>query len=324
MAIRLGVVMDPIGSIHIKKDTTYAMLLEAQARGWPIAYMEQRDLYLRDGRAYARMRALKLFRDTVPWFEFGPETIAPLGSLDAILMRKDPPFDTEYVYTTHLLELAEAEGVLVVNRPQSLRDANEKLFAAWFPQCTPPTLVTREAAHIRDFLAEQGEIVLKPLDAMGGGSVFRLHAGEPNVNVAIETLTARGTRFAMAQRFLPEIASGDKRILLIDGEPACPYALARLPAAGDFRGNLAAGAKPQGVALTARDRWICEQVAPVLRRKGLLFVGLDVIGDWLTEINVTSPTCVRELDAIYGLNLSARFLDVLERKRTTEAIMAAR
>jgi glutathione synthase len=312
--MKLGVVMDPIGSIHIKKDTTYAMLLEAQARGWAIRYMEMNDLFLRDGTACARHRGLKLFRDTTPWFEFGDEQTGALDEMDAILMRKDPPFDMEYVYATYLLERAEARGVLVVNKPQSLRDANEKLFTAWFPQCTPPTLVTRTPDRVRSFLAEHGDIVLKPLNAMGGESVFRLQKGDPNVNVAIETLTARGGRYALAQRYLPEITrTGDKRIILIDGEPACDYALARLAAEGETRANLAAGGRGTGVALTERDRWICAQVGPTLRDKGLLFVGLDVIGDWLTEINVTSPTCVRELDAQYGLNLSARFLDVVER-----------
>jgi glutathione synthase len=313
--IKLGVVMDPIGSIHIKKDTSYAMLLEAQARGWAIRYMEMHDLFLRDGEACARHRGLKLFRDTRPWFELGDEQTGALAGLDVILIRKDPPFDMEYVYATYLLERAEARGVLVVNKPQSLRDANEKLFTAWFPQCTPPTLVTREISRVRAFLAEQGDIVLKPLDAMGGESVFRLRKDDPNTSVAIETLTARGRRFALAQRYLPEVThSGDKRIILIDGEPACPYALARLAADGETRANLAAGGRGVGAALSERDRWICAQVGPTLRDKGLLFVGLDVIGDWLTEINVTSPTCVRELDAQYGLNLSARFLDVVEQR----------
>jgi len=308
--IKLGVVMDPIGSIKAYKDSTLAMLLEAQARGWPIRYMEQGDLFLRDGQALARQRGLKVFDDAGRWFEWGEETTGPLSDLDVILMRKDPPFDMEYVYTTYLLERAEDAGVLVVNRPRSLRDANEKLFTAWFPQCTPPTLVTRAAGRIRDFLAEHGDIVLKPLGGMGGESVFRVRRGDPNVNVTIETLTAHASRYAMAQRFLPEIAQGDKRILLIDGEPV-PYALARVPAAGETRGNLAAGGTGTGVPLSERDRWICAQVGPVLREKGLLFVGLDVIGDYLTEINVTSPTCIRELDRQYGLHISARLMDAI-------------
>jgi glutathione synthase len=310
MTIRLGVVMDPIASIKVNKDSTFAMLLEAQARGWPVHYMEQDDLFLRDGQAFARHRALRLFDDASRWYEWGEEDTDPLAAFDVILMRKDPPFDMEYVYTTYLLERAEDAGVLVVNQPRSLRDANEKLFTAWFPQCAPPTLVTRAPGRIRAFLAEHGDIILKPLGGMGGESVFRLRRGDPNMNVVIETLTADETRFAMAQRFLPEIAQGDKRILLIDGEPV-PYALARIPAEGETRGNLAAGGTGVGVPLTERDRWICAQVGPVLREKGLLFAGLDVIGDYLTEINVTSPTCIRELDRLYDLHISARLMDVI-------------
>ena len=314
MTLRLGVVMDPIGSIKINKDSTFAMLLEAQARGWPIRYMEQHDLFLRDGEPFARQRPLKLFDNAGRWFEWGEESMESLSALDVILMRKDPPFDMEYIYTTYLLERAEDAGVLVVNKPRSLRDANEKLFTAWFPQCTPPTLVTRSAERIRGFLAEQGDIILKPLGGMGGESVFRLRRGDPNTNVALETLTADETRFAMAQRYIPEIAQGDKRILLVDGEPI-PYALARIPAEGETRGNLAAGATGVGVPLSERDRWICTQVGPVLREKGLLFVGLDVIGDYLTEINVTSPTCIRELDRLYGLHISAGLMDAIAARR---------
>ncbi|MBI3545406.1 MAG: glutathione synthase [Gammaproteobacteria bacterium] len=319
MTIRLGVVMDPIGSIKIKKDSTFAMLLEAQARGWEIRYMEQGDLFLRDGQTYARQRSLKLFKDTQRWFEFGVESTEALATLDVLLMRKDPPFDMEYIYTTYLLERAEEAGVLVVNKPRSLRDANEKLFTAWFPQCTPPTLVTRRAESIRAFLAEHGDIILKPLDGMGGTSIFRLRQNDPNVSVTIETLTANQTRFAMAQRFVPEIAQGDKRILLIDGQPI-PYALARIPAPGETRGNLAAGGKGVGVPLSERDRWICAQVGPMLREKGLLFVGLDVIGDYLTEINVTSPTCIRELDELYALNISAQLLDVIAARLPSQRV----
>jgi len=308
--LTLGVVMDPIGSIKYEKDSTLAMLWEAQARGWTLRYMEQADLYLRDGQAWARQRPLTVYKDANRWFEFGPGRDAKLSELDVILLRKDPPVDMEYMHTTYLLEHADVAGTLVVNRPQSVRDANEKLYATWFPQCMPPTVVAREPARLRDFLAEQTEIVLKPLDGMGGVSVFRVRRGDVNTNVMIETLTAHGTRFAMAQRFVPEIADGDKRILLIGGEPV-PYALARVPAAGESRGNLAAGGTGIGVPLSERDRWICAQVGPTLRAKGLLFVGLDVIGDYLTEINVTSPTCVRELDKLYGLNISAQLLDVI-------------
>jgi len=310
---RLGVVMDPIGSINIKKDSTFAMLLEAQARGWEIHYLELGDLFLRDGTACARRRSLRVFEDSSRWFEFGPEATGVLSELDVILMRKDPPFDMEYVYATYLLELAEAAGVLVVNKPRSLRDANEKLFTIWFPQCTPPTLVTRRAALIHHFLVEHQDIILKPLDGMGGASVFRLRRDDPNVNVVLETLTHKETRFAMAQRFIPEITQGDKRILMIDGEPI-PYALARIPAVGETRGNLAAGGTGVGVPLSDRDRWICHEVGPALRERGLLFVGLDVIGDYLTEINVTSPTCIRELDKRYGLHISAQLLDVIAKR----------
>jgi glutathione synthase len=316
--LKLGVVMDPIGSINYKKDSTLAMLLEAQRRGWELHYMEQGDLFLRDAVASARMRYLKVFDDPARWFELSTDTIRPLAELDVILMRKDPPFDTEYIYTTYLLEQAEARGVLVVNRPSSLRDANEKLYSAWFPQCTPPTLVARSPARVREFLAAHGDIVLKPLDGMGGASVFRVTVDDPNLGVILETMTARGTRFTMAQKFLPEIVEGDKRILLIDGKPV-PYALARIPAPGETRGNLAVGGTGVGVALTERDRWICAQVGPRLRDTGLLFVGLDVIGDYLTEINVTSPTCIRELDKLYNLNISATLLDVIERDRLSRS-----
>ena len=305
---KLGIIMDPIGSINIKKDSSFAMLLEAQIRAWELHYMEQDDLYLRDGECLARSRTLTVKDNPRQWFAFGEESVQPLHAFDAVLMRKDPPFNMEYIYTTYLLELAEAQGVLIVNKPQSLRDANEKMYAAWFPQCMPPTLVTRKPEQHREFLAEQGDIIIKPLDGMGGASVFRLAASDPNINVVIETLTDYGARMAMSQRFLPEIAAGDKRILLIDGEPT-PYALARIPADGETRGNLAAGGSATGVELSDRDRWICEQVGPRLREKGLMFVGLDVIGDYLTEINVTSPTCIRELDKLYQLNISADLMD---------------
>lgn len=310
-SLKLGVVMDPIAAININKDSSFAMLLEAERRGWPIAYMEQGDLFLRDGKTFARMRTLRVQDNAEHWFDLGAESVEPLGALAVILMRKDPPFDMEYIYTTYLLERAELEGVLVVNKPQALRDCNEKLFTAWFPQCAPPTLVTRSKTRLRDFLNEFGDIIMKPLGGMGGASVFRLCAGDPNINVVIETLTGQEPRFVMAQKFIPEISEGDKRILMINGEPV-PYALARIPAEGETRGNLAAGGRGVGVPLSPRDRWICEQVGPVLRKKGLLFVGLDVIGDYLTEINVTSPTCIRELDTLYGLNIAAQFLDVVE------------
>jgi len=306
--------MDPISGITIKKDSTFAMLLAARRRGWTIHYMEPADLYLDGVEPMARMRLLSVKENPGDWFSFGADETAALAGLDVILMRKDPPVDMEYMYATHLLELAQRSGVLVVNHPAALRDANEKLFISRFPQCIPPTLVARSAGRIREFIARHGEIVLKPLDYMGGMSVFRVRDGEPNQSVIIESVTRRGTTFVMAQKFLPEIASGDKRILLINGRPV-PYALARIPREGDFRGNLAAGGRGVGVELSPRDHWICREVAPVLREKGLLFVGLDVIGDYLTEINVTSPTCIRELDAIYGLDIAGELLDAIAEQR---------
>ena len=308
--IHLGVVMDPIGSIKPAKDTTFAMLLAAQARGWRISYMEQADLYLADGEPRARSRILTVRDQSLDWFTLGEAEDGPLADLDLILMRKDPPFDMEYVATTYILERAAAAGAMVVNRPQSLRDANEKAFTAWFPQCCPPTLITRDKARIRGFLRQQGKIVVKPLDGMGGAQVFVLADGDPNTSVVLETLAGDDVRITVAQKYIPEIKDGDKRILIVDGEPV-PYALARVPAPGESRGNLAAGGKGIGVELTERDRWICAQVAPTLMEKGLLFVGLDVIGDWLTEINVTSPTCARELDKMYGLDITGDFLDTL-------------
>ncbi|MDO9160990.1 MAG: glutathione synthase [Methylococcaceae bacterium] len=311
MLIKLGMVMDSIDHINIKKDTSFAMLLEAQARGWELHYMELNDLYLRNGRAYARTRTLKVQRDAQQWHEFIAEQDMPLDQLNVILMRKDPPFDQEYIYATYLLERAEALGTLVVNKPQSLRDANEKLFTAWFPQCCAETLVARESTRIRDFLTEQGEIILKPLDGMGGSSIFHLRLNDPNLSVILETMTEHNSRYVMAQKYLPEIKDGDKRILIINGE-VVPYALARIPAQGETRGNLAAGGRAEGRPLTERDRWIANQVGPTLREKGLVFVGIDVIGDTLTEINVTSPTCVQELDRQFGLNICGQLMDHIE------------
>lgn len=311
MSIKLGIVMDPIDKINIKKDTSFAMLLEAQSRNWELHYMELNDLYLRNGRAYARTRVLSVQRDYERWFAFDREQDIALDALDVILMRKDPPFDQEYIYATYLLERAESLGVYVVNKPQSLRDANEKLFTAWFPQCCAETLVAREPGRIRDFLHEQEEIILKPLDGMGGTSIFRLRRGDPNLSVILETMTRYNTRYVMAQKYLPAIVDGDKRILLVNGE-AVPYALARIPAPGETRGNLAAGGRAEGRPLTERDRWIANQVGPTLREKGLVFAGIDVIGDTLTEINVTSPTCVQELDREFGLNIAGMLMDHIE------------
>jgi glutathione synthase len=311
VTLTLAVLMDPIESINIKKDSTFAMLLEAQTRQWALYYLEQPDLYAQDGRAYGRMRGLIVRDDPADWYKLTSGEDRPLACVDAILMRKDPPFDMEYIYSTYLLERATAEGVLVINQPDSLRDANEKFYTAWFPQCCAPTLVTRRRERLKRFLEAQQDIVVKPLDGMGGESVFRIRLGDPNTNVILETLTRRDRRTAIAQRFIPDYAKGDKRILLIDGMPV-PYALARIPAPGETRANLATGGTGKGVDLNERDRWICAEVGPVLREKGLLFVGLDVIGDYLTEINVTSPTCIRELDSLYGLNISAQLMDVIE------------
>lgn len=314
MIIQLGIVMDPIHRISIDKDTSFAILLEAQARGWKIFYMEINDLYLRDGRVFGRMRGLRVSRDQQCWYRFFDEgKDRPLDELDVVLMRKDPPFNQEYIYVTYLLERAEQQGVLVVNKPNALRDANEKFFTAWFPECCAPTLVTREPFRIRAFLGEHTDIILKPLDGMGGASIFRLREDDPNTSVILEIMTQHKSQFVMAQKFLAEIKTGDKRILLIDGEPV-PYVLARIPAQGETRGNLAAGGRAEGREISERDRWIAAQVGPSLRERGLVFVGLDVIGDYLTEINVTSPTCVQELDREFGLNISAQLLDCIELK----------
>ncbi|QGW79658.1 glutathione synthase [Pseudomonas alkylphenolica] len=313
MSVRLGIVMDPIASISYKKDSSLAMLLAAQERGWSLFYMEQQDLYQGKGQARARMRPLEVFADPQHWFELEAEQDNALSDLDVILMRKDPPFDMEFVYSTYLLEQAEAAGVLVVNRPQSLRDCNEKLFATLFPQCTPPTLVSRRPDIIREFAAEHGDVILKPLDGMGGTGIFRHRAGDPNLSVILETLTLHGASQIMVQAYLPAIVDGDKRILMIDGEPV-PYCLARIPASGETRGNLAAGGRGEARPLTDRDRWIAEQVGPTLREKGLLFVGLDVIGEHLTEINVTSPTCIREIDNAFGTRIGVQLMDAIDRK----------
>ncbi len=313
MTIKLGIVMDPIRSINPKKDSSLAMLLAAQARGWQLYYMEQNDLFVRDGQAFANTTQITVSNDLDQWYQNVESQCLNLAELDVILMRKDPPFDLQYIHTTYILELAEAAGTLVVNKPQSLRDANEKLYTAWFPQCCPVSLVCRSKAQLRAFLEEQKDIIVKPLEGMGGASIFRLTLNDPNISVVLETLTDNESQFIMAQRYIPEITQGDKRIILVDGEPM-PYALARIPASGETRGNIAAGGRGVGVSLTERDYWICEQVAPTLRKKGLIFVGLDVIGDYLTEINVTSPTCIRELDAQFDLDIGAKLMDAIESK----------
>lgn len=312
--MRLGVVMDPLGSISVKKDSTYAMLLAAQARDWQIVYFELPDLLLRDGEVLGRGRILTLRPGQSPWYALEPPALLPLRELDIVLMRKDPPVDQAYLYATQLLQWAEDAGVLVVNRPRALREFNEKLFAARFPDLMPPTLVSAQPEALRAFLAEQQDIILKPLDGMGGRSIFRLGVADPNVGVILETLTEHGQRYAMAQTFLPAIREGDKRILMVAGSPV-PYALARIPAPGESRGNLAAGGRGEGRALTAADRALCARIAPTLREHGILFAGLDVIGTRLTEINITSPTCIQELNHIYNLDIAGDLLTALEAER---------
>jgi glutathione synthase len=309
----LGVVMDPIEGITPKKDSTLAMLLAAQRRGFEVVYQRQQDLSVVDGAPRGRGRRITVRDDSTSWFELGAPWDQGLEALDALLMRKDPPFDMEYVYTTYILELAEQRGLLVVNKPASLRDINEKAYTAWFPDCTPPSLVTRSRADLLGFLEAQRKMVLKPFDGMGGRSIFVVSAGDLNVNVIIETLTDHGAKFTLAQRYIPEISEGDKRILLIDGQPI-DYALARIPAPGESRGNLVMGAKGEGRPLTERDRWLSGRVGPVLAAKGVLFAGLDVIGDFLTEINVTSPTGIRELDRQFGIDIAANLIEVIERR----------
>ena len=312
MPLDVIVVMDPIGSIRIAKDSTFAMLLEAQRRGHRLHYVVPGGLSMRGGEAVALVAPLTVRDDPQDWFELGQTSHRTPGHGDVVLMRKDPPVDADFIHDTQLLGFMQRQGARVVNDPQGLRDFNEKLAALEFPQCCPPTLVSREAAALKAFVAEHGDAVLKPLDGMGGRSIFRARAGEPNLNVILETLTDGGRHLAMAQRYLPEIVDGDKRILLIDGEPV-DYCLARIPQGDEFRGNLAAGGRGEGRPLSERDRWIAAQVGPRMRKRGMRFVGLDVIGDYLTEVNVTSPTCIRELDAQFGLNIAGQLFDAIEK-----------
>jgi glutathione synthase len=314
MPLDVIVVMDPIGSIKIAKDTTFAMLLEAQRRGHRLHYVVPGRLSLRDGTAVAQVAPLAVKDDKAGWFTLGEAHELTLGPGQVVLMRKDPPVDAEYLYDTHVLGVAQQAGALIVNDPQGLRDFNEKLAALLFPQCCPPTLVSRDPAELKAFVAEHGEAVLKPLDGMGGRSIFRVKAGDPNTNVILETLVGHG-KLTLAQRFIPGIKDGDKRVLLVDGEPV-DYVLARIPQGDEFRGNLAVGGRGEGRPISERDRWIAQQVGPEMKRRGMLFVGLDVIGDFLTEVNVTSPTCVRELDAQFGLNIAGQLFDAIERKLT--------
>lgn len=313
MTIRLGIVMDPIADINLKKDSSFAMLLEAQSRGYELHYFEMGDLFLENGRAYGQSRGLTVKNELGNHYTLAPSQNILLSDLDVILMRKDPPFDTEFIYATYILERAEDEGTLIVNKPQSLRDANEKLYTSWFAEFTPQTLVTRSAAQIRAFYEKHGDIILKPLDGMGGASIFRVKSGDPNLGVIIETLTAHGSQFAMIQAFIPDISNGDKRILIVDGEPM-PYCLARIPAKGETRGNLAAGGRGEARPLSEMDWKIAKAIGPTLKEKGLIFVGLDVIGDYVTEINVTSPTCIKEIEAAYDVKITGALFDAIERR----------
>jgi glutathione synthase len=309
--VKLAFVADPLDSFKIYKDTTFAMMREAAARGYALYALEQEDLTWRGGIVQGDARRIHLTGVKPGWYRSEGRATAPLRDFDAVLMRKDPPFDMEYVYSTYLLELAELQGARVFNRPRGIRDWNEKMAVARFPQFAPPTLVTRREPLIREFLAEHRDVILKPLDGMGGASVFRARQDDPNVGVIIETVTHYGRRTIMAQRYVPEIQEGDKRVLLIAGKPV-PHALARIPKPGETRGNLAAGATGVARELTRRDREIAEALGPALQKEGLLLVGLDVIGDWLTEVNVTSPTCFQEITEQSGFNVAGMFMDALE------------
>lgn len=309
MSIRLGVIMDPIAQINPHKDTTLLLLLSAVKKGWDLIYFEQESLFLDNNIAKGYGRPLQVFNNEQCWHELGEETVYTLGDIDTILMRKDPPFDVQFLQTTFLLETAQEQGCLVVNNPRSLRDCNEKLFATQFPQCCPPLTVSRNKTHLRQFHATHQDVIFKPLDGMGGSGIFRCKQDDPNIGVILETLTDQG-EMIMAQKFIPDISNGDKRILVINGKPV-PYCLARVPAKGETRGNLAAGGSGRPQALSERDYWIVEQVAPTLVKKGLLFVGLDVIGDYLTEINVTSPTCAQEIDRAYDTRIGEKLMDAI-------------
>ncbi|MEW6993154.1 glutathione synthase [Colwelliaceae bacterium MEBiC 14330] len=310
-AIKLGVVMDPISQVKVVKDSSMAMMLEAQQRGYQIYYMEMKDLYLEQGQCRATTQKVKVFDDSEHWYELSDTQDIAVSELDAVLMRKDPPFDTEFIYATYMLERAEVEGTLIVNKPQSLRDCNEKLFTAWFSELTPKTLVTRSSEKIREFHQAEKDVIIKPLDGMGGASIFRIKEQDANVGVIIETLTNHGQQYAMVQEYMPEIIDGDKRILIVNGEPM-PYCLARIPASGETRGNLAAGGRGVAQPLSVSDKAIADAIAPELKKRGLYFVGLDVIGDKVTEINVTSPTCIREIEAAYPINISGKLMDAIE------------
>lgn len=316
MSIKIGLVMDPLTSIKPKKDSSFAMMLAAQKLGWEIHTIHQSDLYTDNEKPCAYSRITRLEDNTDHWFDFTSEQDIELASLDVILMRKDPPFDIEYIASTYILQLAEQLGTLVVNRPASLRDNNEKMFITQFPKCCTPFLVSRSKSRLRGFIEKQfangqHDVILKPLDGMGGTSIYRVNPQDPNLSVIMESVSENETRTVMAQQFIPDITTaGDKRVLLIDGI-AVPYALARIPATGETRGNLAAGGRGVGVELSERDSWICQQVAPVLKQQGILFAGIDIIGDYLTEINITSPTCIRELDQIYSLDIAGDLMQCI-------------
>ncbi len=318
MSIKIGIVMDSLSSINIKKDSSFAMMLAAQRFGWEIHIMYQSDLYTQNEKPRAFSRITTVKDEPGHWYDFTSEQDIDMSSLDVILMRKDPPFDIEYIASTYILELAENNGTLVVNKPASLRNNNEKMFITQFPQCCTPFMVSRAKHRLREFVnerytEEKQDVILKPLDGMGGASIYRVSPSDPNLSVILETVTENETRSVMAQQFIPEISAGDKRVLLINGE-AIPYALARIPASGETRGNLAAGGSGVGVELSERDRWICQQISPVLKQQGILFAGVDIIGDYLTEINITSPTCIRELDSIYSLDIAGDLMRCIEQK----------
>ena len=316
--IQAGFVIDPLTSLKTYKDSSVAMMLAAQKKGWSIHVMQQADLFVADNLAFARTRTITVKDRATDWFEITSEQTLPLADLDVIFMRKDPPFDIEYITSTYLLEMAEEQGSLIVNAPASLRDNNEKMFITRFPQCCTPFLVSRDMQRLRDFVQQrfesaQQDVILKPLDGMGGTSIFRVNPQDPNLSVILEAVSAHGGKTVMAQQFIPQISAGDKRILMINGE-AVPYALARIPADGETRGNLAAGGEGVGLELSERDRWICQQIGPVLREKNILFAGIDVIGDYLTEINITSPTCIRELDKLYQIDIAGDLMHCVEQK----------
>ena len=311
--IRHGVLMDDISSIKPNKDSSFAMMLEAQDRGWEIQTFDSADMFYSDGKVFASTKITSVQDSETDWHKSSPSTEVNLNSLDIVFMRKDPPFDMDYIYATYLLEQLESEGVLVINKPSSLRDANEKLFALNFPDCIPQTLVSSKIDRLENFIDSLQSVVVKPLDGMGGTDIYKLSKGDSDTSDILKRITNNESRYIMAQEFLPEIKDGDKRILLINGRPV-DYALARLPAKGSFKGNLAAGAKGVGQPLSDRDRYLCAKIAPTLIEKGLIFVGLDVIGDFITEINVTSPTCIRELDKQYGINISSILLDEVEKR----------